>query len=134
MLRFPLFSPVSCKGGKILTGVKSRMKKIRGCKYSACPHIRGNRFINFSFNSLSFVINKNNSEKKKWIAVCGGPLYGGLNALLHIAVIFITHRRRNVVIFHIYISLLKVFKEDYCCRFFQTVFCLCTHNVPLLYY
>ena len=30
---------------------------------------------------------------KKWITVCGRPLCGGLNALLHIAVIFTTHRK-----------------------------------------
>ena len=38
---------------------------------------------------------------KKWIAVCAGPLCGGLNALLHIAGLFTTHRKRNVVIFYI---------------------------------
>ena len=48
---------------------------------------------------------------KKWIAVCGRPLCGDLNALLHIAVIFTTHRKRNVVIFYINFTFMKVFKK-----------------------
>ena len=64
---------------------------------------------------------------KKWIAVGGGPLYGGLNALLHI-VIFTTHGRRNVVIFHIPFPVLKDFKENNYCTFFQTAFCLHTQR------
>ena len=35
--------------------------KTRGSQHSARSNIRGNRFINFSFNSLSFVLNKNYS-------------------------------------------------------------------------
>ena len=48
---------------------------------------------------------------KKWIAVSGHPLCGGLNALLHIAVIFTMHRKRNVVNFYINFSFMKVFKK-----------------------
>ena len=47
---------------------------------------------------------------KKWIAVCGGPLYSGLNALLYIAVTFTTHRNEAIV--HVSFSFLKVFKEN----------------------
>ena len=42
--------------------------------------------------------------------VCSGPLYVGLNALLHIAVIFTTYRRKNVVVFHTFSFLSKSFK------------------------
>ena len=69
---------------------------------------------------------------KKWIAVGGRPLCGGLNAVLHIAVIFKMHGKRNVVIFCIIFSFIKVLKKNNYCRFF--VFCLCTHNVFLLYH
>ena len=48
---------------------------------------------------------------KKWIAACGRPLCGGLNALLHIAAIFTTRRKRNVVNFYINFSFMKVFKN-----------------------
>ena len=46
---------------------------------------------------------------KKLITVCERLLCGDLNALLHIAVIFTTHRKRNVVIFYISFSFMKVF-------------------------
>ena len=105
--------------------------KTCGSQHRTRPNIRGNSFIKFSFNSLSFVLNKN-LFMKKWITVCGGPLCGGLNALLHISVIFTTHRKTNVVIFYVNFSFTKVSKENYYCRFFQTVFCLSTHNVSLL--
>ena len=49
---------------------------------------------------------------KEWIAVCERSLCGDLNALLHIAVIFTTHRKRNVVIFYINFSFMKVFKKN----------------------
>ena len=117
----------------MLTGVKSLMKKTRTSQLSARPNIRGEKFIKFSFNSLSFALIKK-LFMKKWIVVCGGPLYSGLNALLHIAFIFTTHGKRNVVIFYINFSFIKVFKENNYCRFFQTVFCLCAHNVFLLYH
>ena len=60
--------------GKVLN------EKTRGSQHLA-RQIHGNRFINFAFNSPSSVLNK------KWIAVCGGPLCGSLNALLHITAI-----------------------------------------------
>ena len=52
---------------------------------------------------------------KKWIALYGGTFCGALNALLHIAVIFTTHRKRNVAIFNINFSFIKVFKENHYC-------------------
>ena len=68
---------------------------------------------------------------KKLIAVSGHPLRGGLNALLHIAVIFTIHRKRNMVSFYINFSFMKVFKKkkkNYC-RIFRTVFCLRTQAI-----
>ena len=59
---------------------------------------------------------------KKWIAVCGRPLCGGLNALLHIAVVFTTHRKRNVVIFYINFSFMEVFKKNIIAEFFELSF------------
>ena len=67
---------------------------------------------------------------KKWIAVCGGPLYSGLNALLYIAVTFTTHRNEAIV--HVSFSFLKVFKENTYYGFFHTSFCLYTQNISLL--
>ena len=80
------------------------MKKTRGSQHSAWPNSRGSRFINFSFMKV-----KRNLLTKKWIAVCGRTLCGGLNALLYVAVIFITHRKTNMVIFYIIFSFMKVF-------------------------
>ena len=47
--------------------------------------------------------------------MCGDPLCGGLNALLQIAFIFTTRTKRNVVIFYISFSFIKVFKENNYC-------------------
>ena len=104
------------------------MKKIRGNHHSGRPNIRETRFISFSFIYLSFSLNKNSSGKIGLTCV-GYPLCGGLNVLLHIAVIFTMHRRRNLVIFYINFSCIKVFKGNTYCRFFQTLFCLSAHNV-----
>ena len=46
-------------------------------------------------------------------AVCEVPFYGGLNVLLHVAVVFTRHGRRNVVIFHIFFFLFKSFQRKY---------------------
>ena len=67
---------------------------------------------------------------KKWIAVCGRPLCGDLNALLHIAVIFTTHRKRNVVICYKYF-LYESFQKKLLPIFSNCVFCSCTHNIFL---
>ena len=48
------FSPVPSKEQKILTEMKSWMKKICLSQHSAKPNIWGNRFIRFSFFSVFF--------------------------------------------------------------------------------
>ena len=56
--------------------------------------------------------------------MCGRPLCGGLNALLRIAVIVTTHRKRNVVNFYINVSFMKVFnkKKKIIAEFFELSF------------
>ena len=105
--------------GKVLNEKKSRLATFGKAQV-----------YNFYFSSLSFVCNY---SWKNELPCVGGSLCGGLNALLHIAVTFTTHRKRNVTICYIMFSFMKVFKEKRYRRYFQTVFCLCTRNIFLFY-